>query len=252
MSISVVQKAKNFSAYQVAPLKVTLPAATTAGSYLAVVVEAQKSGSPFNLGTLGAHIPNPIVTDDKSNRYTTVDSIVGVTQEVTSGVLNPDASGFFSSAYIYVVAAATGTQEIAIGAFYPDEAVSPIQPGGNIASPPTVNGRPVFDGGLHAQVFEIAGLSSGVDVHGHIASGATAALGAALVTSSATAIIIEAGVLIDSATISPGSGATLQFSQRIGSSTFVIQSTITSGSAASAGFVNTLKYTGAVVAVALK
>jgi hypothetical protein len=254
MAISVVQKAKNFSAYQVKPLTVTLPAGTTAGSYLAVVVEASKSGAPFNLGSFGAHIPNPIVTDDKSNVYTTVDSIVGVSQEA-NGINNPDASGFFPSAYIYVVAAATGTQNISIGAFYPDEYISPIQPGGNLASPPNVNGRPVFDGGLHAQVFEVAGLATGVDVHGHGTTYGSTPLGAGLFTTSAVAgIIIEAGILIDSATISPDTNvnSVLQYSQRLNASTFMVQTRITGGAVTNAGFGNALKYGGAVVGVALK
>jgi hypothetical protein len=251
---SIVQKAKNFSSYQVAPLKVTLPAGTTAGSYLAVVVEAAKSGSPFNVGSVSAHIPNPIVTDDKSNVYTTVDSLVNISQE-TGGLLQPDLSGFFPSAYIYVVAAATGTQTVSIGAFYPDEVISPIQPNGNLASPPNVNGRPVFDGGLHAQVFEIAGLSTGVDVHGHGSTYGTTPLGAGLFTTSASAgIIIEAGILIDSATISPDGNvnSVLQYSQRLNASTFLVQTRITGGAVTNAGFGNALKYTGGVVAVALK
>jgi hypothetical protein len=251
MAISVVQKAKNFSAYQVQPLKVTLPAPTAASSYLAVVVEAQKSGSPFNLGALGAHIPNPIVTDDKSNVYTTVDSIVGVTQEVTSGVLNPDISGFFPSAYIYVTPAATGTQSVSIGAFYPDGIVSPIQPGGNLASPPNVNGRPVFDGGLHAQVFELAGVATGVDVHSHGTSFA-ATLGNGLITTTAAGLILEVGILIDSANLTADTASTLQYAQALAASHFVVQTRVTNGVTTSAGFGNALKYTGAVVAVAFK
>jgi hypothetical protein len=251
MAISVLQKSKNFSNYQVKPLTVTLPAATTAGSYLVVIVEAQKSGSPFNAGSIGAHTPNPIVTDNKSNIYTTVDSIVNISQE-TNGILQPDASGYFSSAYIYVTAAAAGTQSVQLGAFYTDEVISPIQPNGNLASPPNLNGRPVFDGGIHAQVFEVAGLNTGVDVHGHLASSYAAALGAGLITSSATAIIFEAGILVDSSSLAPGVGATSQYAQSLNSSHYVVQSTLVTGATAAAGFGNSLRYTGAVVAVSLK
>ena len=251
MAISVLQAANNYSIYQVKPLRVTLPEATAAGSYLVVVVQAQKSGAPFNIGLLNAHTPNPIITDDKSNSYTTVDSIVGVTQEVTSGLAHPDASGFFSSAYVYTVAAAAGTQNIDIAAFYPDEAISPIQPGGNLASPPNVNGRPVFDGGLYAQVFEVAGLITGVDAHNHASSDATA-LGSALITTSAAAIIFEVGLMIDSSTIGTGTNAVMRFSNSLGSSHGLVQTTIVGAAAASAGFTNSLRYTGAVVAVSLK
>jgi hypothetical protein len=251
MAASIVQKAQNFSNYQVKPLTVTLPAGTTAGSYLVVVVQAQKSGNPFNVGSLNAKTPNPIVTDDKSNIYTTVDSIVGVTQEVTSGLNQPDASGYYPSAYVYVTAAATGTQSVSLAAFYPDAAISPIQPNGNLASPPNVNGRPVFDGGFHAQVFEVAGLSTGVDVHAHGTSNASA-LGASLITTSAAAIIFEVGVLIDSSTLAPAATSVLQFSSALNSSHSVVQTRIVGSATASAGFTNALRYTGAVVAVSLK
>jgi hypothetical protein len=251
MSISIVQKAKNFSTYQVKPLTVTLPAPTQASSYLVVVVEAAKSGSPFNVGSVGAHIPNPIVTDDKSNVYTTVDSLVNMSQEA-GGLLQPDMAGFFPSAYVYVVAAATGTQAISIGAFYPDEAISPVQP--NLASPPTVNGRPVFDGGLHAQVFELAGVGTGVDVHSHGLTYGTTPLGAGLFTTTASGIIIEVGILIDSATIAPDTNvnSVFQYSQRLNASTFMVQTRITGGAVTNAGFGNALKYGGGVVAVSLK
>lgn len=250
MAISIVQKSKNYSAYQVAPLAVTLPSPTTIGSYLVVVVGSQKSGSPYNLGSLGAHIPNPILTDNKSNIYTTVDSAVGISQE-TNGLLVPDASGYFSSAYIYVTAAAANTQTVSVAAFYPDEYVSPLQPGGNLASPPNVNGRPVFDGGLHAQVFEVAGLTTGVDVHGHTTSN-SATLGASLITSTAAALILEAGILIDSHSLGNNVNATLQYSNSLGSSSFTTQTRIVGSATASGGFSNALRYTGSVVAISLK
>jgi hypothetical protein len=255
MAISVVQTAKNSSAYQVKPLTVTLPAGTAASSYLVVVVEAQKSGYPYNLGSLGANIPNPIITDDKSNIYTTVDSVVGVTQEVTSGVLSPDAAGYFPSAYVYITAAATGTQNVSVAAFYPDEYTSPIQPGGNLASPPNVNGRPVFDGGTNVQVFELAGVTTGVDKHGHGTYSNVTPIGAGLFTTSAIAgLILEVGLLIDSSTIITDSNSTSQHSSILGggSTHFVVQTRITTGATANAGFGNALKYSGAVVAVSVK
>jgi hypothetical protein len=254
-TISIVQTAKNSSAYQVQPLTVTLPAKTTAGSYLVVVVEAQKSGSPYNFGSIGAHTPNPIITDDKGNIYTLVDDSVNNTQEVTSGLLQPDASGFFPSAYVYVssTAAATGTQNISLAAFYPDEYTSPIQPNGNLSSPPIADGRPIFDGGIQAQVFEVANLSSGLDAHGHSIS-YSATLGAGIITSAVAAIIFEVGVLIDSSALTTNTNSTLQHAGIIGggSSHYVIQTRVVSSATANTGFGNALRYTGSVVAVSLK
>src|ERR1035441_7183013 len=158
MAVSIVQKAMNKSSYQVQPLVATLPSKSTSGSFIVVVVEAQKSGYPFATGSINSNTTAPIVTDDKGNTYTLVDKIVGLSQDALSSppVTVPDASGYYPSLYIYVsgttatgAAATTGTQNIALAAFYPDEVTSPIQPGGNLGSPPVVNGRPVFDGGLH-------------------------------------------------------------------------------------------------------
>ncbi len=250
MPISIVQSAKNSTAYQVNPLVVTLPHKTTAGSYLAVIIEAQKSPYPYNTGVLAANTPPPTIKDDKSNTYTLVDKIVNVVQDATSGSppvpdSQTDASGYFPSLYIYVssAAATVNTQNISISAFHPDV----------IVSPPVVNGRPVFNGGLQAQVFEIAGLSTGVDVHGNT-QGTGIHLGSSLITTSATALILEVGVLLDSGALTIGTGATSQYQAIIygGSSHYVVQTTAVTGATASSGFKNPLLYKGAVVAVSLK
>jgi hypothetical protein len=249
MPISIVQQAKNSTAYQVGPLDVTLPAKTSANSYLVVVVEAQKSGYPFGFGSIIT--PSPIVTDDKSNLYgVPVDKFVQLSQDAI-GTYNPDAAGYFPSAYIYVAPAAANTQKVSIAAFYPDEYTSPLQAG--LQSPPVVNGRAVFDGGIHAQVFEVAGLNTGVDVHQYT-YGTTTNLGASLITTSAAAIIFEVAVLIDSSAISAGTNATLQHSGILhgGSSHFIVQSRIVGSALASSGFSNPIQYKGGVVAVSLK
>lgn len=249
MSISIVQTAKNQSAYQVQPLPVTLKAATTAGSYIAVAVEAQKSGYPYASGSIAANTTAPTITDDKGNVYTLVDSLVSLAQD--SGIIQPDAAGYFQSIYFYVsnAPAAAGTQTISVGAFYTDEYNSPP------LSPPVI-GRPVFDGGLHAQAFEVAGLSSGVDQHGNgaVYAPTNTSLGPNLLTTSGAAVIFEVGVLLDSAALITNVNATQQHAAIIygGSSHFVVQSTLVGGATASAGFTNNLKYSGGVVAVSLK
>jgi len=251
MAISIVQQAKNTVAYQVKPLVVTLPSGTTASSRLAVVVEAQKTGYPFNVGSLNANTTTPTITDDQGNTYTLVRSIVNQTQEVGSSPLitSPDASGFFPSLYVFVSSGAVvaGTKNISVGAFYTDEILSP--PGG---SPPQ-NGRPVFDGGIAAQVFEVAGLSSGVTASNY-GSASVAALGAGLINSVGAngKFVLEAALLVDSSAISPAATATLQDTVSIygGSSSYIIQTTLVN-SGASAGFANPLQYSGAVIAIAM-
>ena len=253
MSISIVQTAKNQSAYQVQPLSVTLKAATTALSYLAVVVEAQKSGYPFASGSIVSNTPSPTVTDDKGTVYTLVDKIVSIAQDpgqVTSPPTTPgqpDAAGYFQSAYIYVssTAVTAGAQNVYVSAFYPDEVLSP-----------PVNGRPVFDGGLHAQVFEVAGLSTGVDQHsnGVVYAPTNPNLGPNLITTTGAALIIEVGVLLDSAALVSNTNSVQQHASILygGSSHFVVQTRLVGSATASTGFGNALLYSGGVVAVSLK
>lgn len=258
MAASIVQQAKNSTAYQVNPLNVTLPAKTTAGSRVVVVVEAQKSGYPFASGSIVSNTPAPIVTDDQGTTYTLVDNFVGLSQDVPvdsggTGV-QPDAAGYYPSAYIYISSTTvTGAQNVYVAAFYPDAIVSPVH---------SINGRPVFDGGLHAQAFEVAGLSTGVDVHAHttVVGGTVTSpptsnpLGASIVTSTAAGIIFEVGILIDSSTLISNANSIQQFSQILygGTTHFVVQSRITTGVTANGGFGNALFYTGGVVAVGLK
>jgi hypothetical protein len=269
MAVSILQSAKNISSYQVQPLVVTLPSPSTTGSFIAVVVEAQKSGYPFSTGSISANTPQPIVTDNEGNTYTLVDKIVGLSQDSLSSppVTVPDASGYYPSLYVYVsgttttgAAATAGTRSIALAAFYPDEVTSPLQPGGNLGSPPLVNGRPVFDGGLVAQVFELAGVGTGVDQHGHATTSGSTPLGASIFTTSAVAgLILEVGVLLDSSSVgsyttSPPTSPFQQYSGSIASSSsyFSVQTTTTTGATLNPGFSNFLKYTGGVVAVAFK
>jgi hypothetical protein len=250
MALSILQHVKNSAAYQVEPLKATLPSKTTAGSYIAVVVEAQKSGYPYAFGDIASKTTAPTITDDKGTVYNLVDSLVGISQDAYNSppLLNvPDAAGYFPSAYIYVSNAAVtvGAQSVSVGAFYTDE----------VLSPPLTQGRPVFDGGIHVQAFEVAGVTTGVDKHGKVGATAVTPIGASLFTTSAVAgLIIEVGVLMDSSTLITDSNSVQQFSSTLhnGSSHFVVQTRVTSGATANAGFLNALKYTGGVVAVALK
>ena len=258
MSISIVQSARAVNQYPGQPVQVVLPAAITAGSYLVVVVEAAKTGFPYGYSSLSTNTPNPIVTDNKGAvTYTLVDSLKLLSQDALNSPpssFSADASGYFPNGYIYVGngAATAGTQTVSVAAFYQDVVTSPLQTA--TSCPPVVSGRPVFDGGINVQVYEIAGLSTGVDQHGHINSQA-ATLGASLITTSAAAVIFELGILIDSSTLVANSNSTLQHTQSIGhssSSHFVLQTRIVGGSTASTGFGNALQYPGGVVAVSLK
>lgn len=260
---TIIQKANNSVAYQNKPLVATLSNGTTAGSHLAVVVEAQKSGYPFNVGSLNANTTIPTVVDNKGNTYTLVRSIVNQTQEVGSSpvLVSPDSAGYFPSLYVFVSTGAVtaGTQSVSVGSFYSDEYASPpLSPPTfsppYVYSPPVASlmtqGRPVFDGGIQAQVFEVAGVSSLAS--SSFGSANVAALGQNLLN--ASGVILEAAILIDSSAIVPASpAAVLEYSGTLygGSSHFIVQVTTTTPSILSAGFTNSLRYTGAVIAVAL-
>lgn len=244
MAISIVQQAKNTEFYPITTLVATLPVGTTASSFLAVVVEAQKTGYPFNVSNLNANTTLPTITDDKGNTYTLVRSIVNQTQE-TNGVSSPDSAGFYPSLYVYISSGAVtaGTRNIFVSSFYPDELN---------ASPP-IGGRPVFDGGMAVQVFELAGVTTGVTASNY-GSANVVALGSGLITSSGANgnFVLEAAILVDSATIVPAATATLQDTGNIygGSSWFMVQTT-SSNTGGTVGFTNSLQYTGGVIAVVL-
>ena len=247
MAISILQKAKNAIVYQVNATNIKFPNVTTAGSYILVVVEGQKSGFPYSYSALAANTLTPTVYDDKSNTYTLAGYVKNAIQEPTSGATQPDLAGFFPSVYVFLAPATAGTQKISVAAFYPAEITSPVQ----------VGGRAVYDGGLQVQMYEIAGLSTGVD------SGATgtltvnsnaATLGGGVTPSGNNELVVEALALIDSSAFKNATTATLQDVGAFlgGASYWGVQTTIQTTAAASSGFSNPLRYAGAVVTVVLK
>lgn len=253
MSISILQTAKNHTVYPEIPLVVTLPAAVTAGSYLAVIVFGQRTANPFNTLALGTTINNiavaPAIKDDRSatltDTFTLRDSIVNLSQELGSSppIISPDASGYFPSVYTFLTstAATAGVKNITI-----------TDPGNNVSlSPPIAYGRPVFDGGLYAVVIEIAGTSSGFDKAGH-ATGIVRNIGASIFTpTSNNSIVIESGIMMDSSSISPVSPAVLQHTNKFpaGSSQWVVVTTIQTSKLANGGFSNPIEYAAGVSAL---
>ena len=259
MSISILQKSKNYTVYPETPLKVVLPAAVTAGSKLAVLVMGHRTSYAFNVSSLATETVAPVIYDDKFDAFSLIDSVVNLSQETGSSppIVSPDASGNYPSIYAFFASATTGAQAVSI--VDAGLAASSSPP---VNSPPIALGRPVFDSGLEAVVFEIAGLSSGVTGHAH-ATGDASALGYGILTpGSASSLVLELGMLIDSFSISPFPGSTsppipaafLEYSSRFpaGSSSWVIQTTQQTAAEPNGGFANPIEYVGGVVALALK
>ena len=266
MSISILQKSKNFTVYPEIPLQVVLPNAVTAGSYLVVVVFGHRTPNPFNTNALSTVTVHPVVYDDMFDTFTLIDDVVNLYQElsVSPPIAAPDASGYFPSVYTFVA-------KVVYGSFSPpvySHIVTVTDPGlaanssPPISSPPYALGRPIFDGGLEAVVFEIAGLGTGVTAHGNV-TGDGNPLGHGLVTPGSTnSLVLEIGILMDSTTISPAPGSvspplyagTIQYtdSYPAGSSSWIIQSTLQTTARTSSGFLNPIEYAGGVVALVLK
>jgi len=252
MSIAIRQKSKNAVVYQVKPFGVTFASPTLAGSYILVIFEGQKSGFPYPYASLTAATLAPTISDDKSDVFTQVTQIINLSQEVgivyspplAIPAVVPDAAGFFPSAFVFLTAATIGTTAITAAAFCPDE----------VTSPPLVGGRAVYDGGVQMQAYEITGMTTGVDQKGTV-SGNSATIGASLITpGSANELVVEVLMLMDSSTLSAGTGATLQDVGAFlgGASFWAVDTTIQTSAVASAGFLNPLRYTGGVIAVSLK
>lgn len=265
MALSIRQKAKNYTVYPIVPLKVALPAASVANSLLAVLVIGQRTPYNFNEDLLVTETVAPVVKDDVGNTYTQQNQIVDIYTELSTSppVVSPDASGYFPSLYLFTSPATAGGSP----AVQPSTiTVTDAGLYGTAQSPPTL-GRPVFDGGITAIAFEIAGKYTGsgqtvVDKTA-ISETAHAALGAGiLVPTNNSELVLELGVLIDSSAIGLGAAgispptvaAAYQDSGNIaasGSSYWLIQSTLHGAEKdTSAGFSNPIQYAGGVLAVA--
>ena len=159
MALSIRQKAKNYTVYPIVPLKVALPAASVANSLLAVLVIGQRTPYNFNEDLLVTETVAPVVTDDVGNVYTQQNQIVDLYTELSTSppVVSPDASGYFPSVYLFTSPATPGgSPAVQPSTIY----VTDAGLYGTAQSPPTL-GRPVFDGGITALGFEIAGKYTG-------------------------------------------------------------------------------------------
>ena len=181
----------------------------------------------------------------------------------TTGAYNPDQSMLYPSVFTFIGnssgnTGATGawpTNTITVSSFYPDET--------SIAN---VNGRSVYDGGISVEVYEIAGIATGVTTanttFGTTGSAAANPLGFNLVTPSATggALVVESLILMDSSSFSSGATAAGQYILTSdegvylgGSSYWANNITLQTGATAgSNGFLNPLSYNGAVAALVIK
>jgi len=254
MALSIRQKAKNYTIYPEIPLNVILPNAVAANSFLAVLVFAHRTPDSFNVLYLDAETIAPNVFDDKTDTFTLQDKVVNLSQEsgtfsppLSPPIVSPDVSGYFPSVYVFTAPATVGAQKVTI-----------VDPGNSNAgsppfAPPIEYGRPVFDGGIEAVVYEIAKPTSiSVDKHAHATSNETP-LVAALTPTGINEFLLEAAILMDSTALVPASTATLLDSGSFpaGSSSWVVQGTVQTAAVAASGFGNPVKYVGGIVAVAL-
>ena len=266
----IIQSAKNFNVYPEVPLSVWLPAPVqstiSAKTGLVVFIFAHRTSYGFNVDQLTTETPAPNVYDDKSSVYAQKTQIVNLTQKgsmsppLSPPVLSPDASGNYLSAYAFFAQAAVGTQQIRIAD--PGLATSPP------SSPPIAAGRPVFDSGIGAVVFEVGNYSnpttlagdSVFDAAGEVSSDQPT-IGASLITTAATTVaLFEAAILMDSSSITPAAAVAPVVSQYqyadkypAGSSQWIIFSSLGNGGAyASKGFLNPIEYTGGVLAISVK
>jgi hypothetical protein len=266
----IIQSAKNFTVYPEVPLSVWLPApvsTTTNQTGLVAFIFAQRSSYGFNVGQLSSYTPDPNIYDDHSSSYSKKAYIVNLGQEgsmsppLSPPVISPDASWNFLSAYAFFAPAAKGTQQIFIAD--PGNTTSPP------SSPPIVVGRPVFDGGIYAVVFEVGngsgspfvpGANSTFDKAGAVSSDQPT-IGASLITTTgANEAILEAAILMDSSSITPAPAVSpvvsqYQYAEKYpaGSSQWIIFSSLgNSGAYASKGFLNPIEYTGGVLAISVK
>ena len=259
MAISILQVAQGNTVYPEIPLTITFPAVITSGSKIAVVVFGNSTGGPFNTSVLDTEVTAPTVTDAlntgvaATDTFTEIDHIDNLYQEIGSvlsspPLVSPDLSAYFLSGYTYYCASLTANvQSVVItdAAFYAATALP----------------RAAHDGGFAAIALEIAGANaSPLDQHSTV-TGDTATLGVSLITPGAnSALTIEAGMLMDSSSLVPGTkptGSTVlyTFSDRFpaGSSFWTVQVTLQAASeTATSGFANPIYYTGGVLAFSLK
>jgi hypothetical protein len=176
-------------------------------------------------------------------------------------VVSPDVSGNYLSAYAFFAQAAVGTQQIFI--IDPGLVTSPP------STPPIEAGRPVFDSGIQAVVFEVAhvtavgGSTLGASSSFNAAASASsdqATIGAGLITTAASiTAILEAAILMDSSSITPAAAVLPAVSGYAhagrfpaGSSSWIIFSTVGQSTAyASKGYLNPIEYTGGVLAISV-
>ena len=289
MAISVKQKAKNAVVYQVQPMTVTLPATSAAtGSQIVVVVQGAKNAYPYpyggntgasqsvpgvdstnRLGSALAVTPAPVISDNGGNTYTQIGYVRNYRQSGygTTGAYNPDDSFLYPSVWAFVGNSSGNTgstgawpmSAVTIGAFYPDGSSASAGQGAS-------GSRPVYDGGLSAEVYEIAGVTTGIAAgSGAVTSGTTGSstaspLGVNLVTAATGgSLAVESLILIDSSVFSPGATGTGEYILSSdtgpflgGSSYWANVLSLIGGASGSNGFNNPLSYSGAVMAFFLR
>ena len=164
---TLVQKGKNSVVYATTALTVALPAAATATNALIIAIEAAKITDPFSVAQMAAGADRidgatlvtaaPVVKDNLGNTFSPIESLINFDGDL----------GYYSTVYLYYAANVAGGNQY----FYITVA--------------DVNGRPTFDHGFNAQVYEFSGVLAVAPLDGH--SSALSSANPAVTTSFNTA-----------------------------------------------------------------
>ena len=195
---TLVQKAGNSSVYPAGPIKAVLPVAATAGNCLIIAIQGVKLTDPFSVSQMAAGAtridnstlvtPAPVVTDNLSNTFTAIESLVNFNGELSN----------YCSLYLYYAAnIAGGNQTFTVT---------------NVDA----TGRPTFNSGLSVQVYEFSGVATTpIDGHSSASSSANPAVSTSITTSTAADLIFISAFLRKTGELTLPTGYTLLDSNRV-------------------------------------
>jgi hypothetical protein len=215
---TLVQKGKNSVVYATNALQVALPTTATAGNCLVIAIEAAKVTDPFSVTQMAAGADRidgstlvtapPVVKDNLGNTFSIIDSLINFDGDL----------GYYSTTYLYYAANVAGGNQ------YFNVTVA------------DVTGRPTFNHGLNAQVYEFSGIStSPLDGHNSQESNANPAVAPSITTTATGDLVFLVGHARKTGSISVPSGFTLLDSGRINGTAndYHVSGFLTGGSIAS-------------------
>lgn len=195
---TLVQKGKNAVVYATNALQVALPAAATIHNCLVIAIEAAKITDPFSVAQMAAGADRidgstlvtaaPVVKDNLGNTFSAIESLINFDGDL----------GYYSTVYLYYAANIAGGNQF----FYITTA--------------DVNGRPTFDHGFSAQVYEFSGVATTpLDGHSSALSSANPAVSGSITTTVTGDLVFLVGYARKSGSITVPTGYTLLDTGRV-------------------------------------